>query len=77
MPDTQHQPEAVSVLVATRDPLTVRLSAPIVAARLYPGRRFGPVLHQEPAPEPEAFAGVLDGDGNPYQWTEAAVEVLP
>lgn len=73
----QHEPEAVSVLVATRDPLTVRTMAPIVAAKLHPGRRFGPVLFFEDAPEPEAFAGVRDGDGNPFEWTDAAVEVIP
>lgn len=71
MSDTEHAPEAVAVLIASRDPLTVRLAAPIVAARLYPGRRFGRVLHIEDAEAPAPFAARCP------DWSEAAVEVLP
>ena len=47
----QHRPEAVSVLVLSDDEPMARLVGPLLAERLYPGRRFGGVLPVDPDPE--------------------------
>lgn len=44
-------PEAVSVLVVSEDGQIAREVGPMLASSLYPGRRFGSVLHIESDPE--------------------------
>ena len=51
--DRNAGPVGVSVLVCTGDPDIAREAAPRLAALLYPGRRFGAVLHVEPAEPPD------------------------
>jgi hypothetical protein len=63
------RPEAVTVLVASRDEETIRALAPRVARRLYPDMELGQVLWSEPCPPPS-----YDCEGH-YEWSEAAVRV--
>lgn len=42
-------PEAIEVLVVTESEDMARLAGPMLARILHPGRRFGEVLHAEPA----------------------------
>ena len=68
MSDADDGPEAVSVLFASRDPEEIRTGAPVLAGLLYPGRRFGRVLHHEPDDGPPDFW--------PGEWSAVAVEVF-
>lgn len=43
--DYEPRPEGISVLVVTDDPAVAREVGPLLAQRLHPDRRFGPVLH--------------------------------
>lgn len=57
-----YETEAVSVLVLTEDEQVARQVAPMLAARLYPARRFGAVLHVESLDEGfECAVEVLHG----------------
>lgn len=71
-------PEAVDVLIASHDPATIAHAAPRVAAQLYPGRRFGRVLHVEHVPgipEPKDWSSRPSAPANPWPSDWAAVSV--
>jgi hypothetical protein len=68
--DRDAGPVGVSVLVCTADPTWAREVGPKVARLLYPGRRFGRVLHTEPAKAPTEWPAHYRA----MAWTEAVVE---
>lgn len=66
----------VAVLVASRDPEMIADAGPRVARALYPGRRFGAVIHHEPYQDP---ANLPDGHiarSLAGQWSEVIIEEL-
>lgn len=77
--DADRAPLAVEVLIASPDPAVIADAAPRVAAQLYPGRRFGRVLHAEPVPgipEPKDWRSRPSAPANPWPaaWSAVAVE---
>lgn len=73
----RRSPEAVSVLVASRDPDVIAEAAPLVARQLYPGRIVRGVLHHEPHPDPDWIADLPRPtlDALAGQWSAVDVEI--